>query len=85
MRNLRLDICYEGTRYRGWQRLGNTDNTIQGKLETALSRILEEPIEISGSGRTDAGVHARGQVANFHCESDMSRSEEHSLNSSHTS
>ena len=72
MRNLRLDICYDGTRYRGWQRLSGTDNTIQGKLETALSRILGESIEISGSGRTDAGVHARGQVANFHCESTMS-------------
>ena len=72
MRNLRLDICYDGTRYRGWQRLSGTDNTIQGKLETALSRILGESIEISGSGRTDAGVHARGQVANFHCESIMS-------------
>ena len=71
MRNLRLDICYDGTRYRGWQRLSGVDNTIQGKLETALSRILGEPIEISGSGRTDAGVHARGQVANFHCESDL--------------
>ena len=71
MRNLRLDICYDGTRYRGWQRLNGVDNTIQGKLETALSRILGEPIEISGSGRTDAGVHARGQVANFHCESDL--------------
>ena len=75
MRNLRLDICYDGTRYKGWQRLSGTDNTIQGKIETALSRILEEPIEISGSGRTDAGVHARGQVASFHCESNM-RSEE---------
>ena len=71
MRNLRLDICYDGTRYRGWQRLGGEENTIQGKLETALSRILGEPIEISGSGRTDAGVHAEGQVANFHCESTM--------------
>ncbi len=71
MRNLRLDICYDGTRYRGWQRLAGRDDTIQGKLETALSRILEEPIEISGSGRTDAGVHAKGQVANFHCESAM--------------
>ena len=71
MRNLRLDICYDGTRYKGWQRLSGTDNTIQGKIETALSRILEEPIEISGSGRTDSGVHARGQVANFHCENDM--------------
>ena len=71
MRNLRLDICYDGTRYRGWQRLPGRDDTIQGKLETALSRILGEPIEISGSGRTDAGVHARGQVANFHCESSI--------------
>ena len=71
MRNLRLDICYDGTRYRGWQRLPGIDNTIQGKIETALSRILGEPIEISGSGRTDAGVHAAAQVANFHCESTM--------------
>ena len=72
MRNLRLDICYDGTRYRGWQRLAGEDNTIQGKIEQALSRILGEPIEISGSGRTDAGAHARGQVANFHCNSPMS-------------
>ena len=71
MRNLRLDLCYDGTRYRGWQRLGDSDSTIQGKLEQALSRILGEPIEVSGSGRTDAGVHARGQVANFHCASTM--------------
>ena len=75
MRNLRLDICYDGTRYKGWQRLSGTDNTIQGKIETAQSRILEDPIEISGSGRTDAGVHARGQVASFHCESNMSSEE----------
>lgn len=71
MRNIRLDICYDGTRYRGWQRLANTDNTIQSKLETALSRILGEQIEISGSGRTDSGTHALGQVANFHCNSTM--------------
>ena len=75
MRNLRLDICYDGSRYRGWQRLAGRDDTIQGKLETALSRILGEEIEISGSGRTDAGVHAKGQVANFHCESNMSAAE----------
>ena len=71
MRNIRLDICYDGTRYRGWQRLANSDNTIQGKLETALSRILGEPIEITGSGRTDAGTHALHQIANFHCDSAM--------------
>ena len=71
MRNLRLELCYDGTRYRGWQRLSGVDNTIQGKLETALSRILGETIEISGSGRTDAGAHAVGQVASFKCESAM--------------
>ena len=75
MRNIRLDICYDGTRYRGWQRLTNTDNTIQGKLERALSRILEENIEITGSGRTDAGTHALCQVANFHCSSTMETQE----------
>ena len=75
MRNLRLDICYDGTRYKGWQRLPGTDATIQGKIETALSRILDEPIEISGSGRTDAGVHALRQVANFHCNSTMPANE----------
>lgn len=71
MRNIRLDICYDGTRYRGWQRLPGKDDTIQAKIENVLSRVLEEPIEISGSGRTDAGVHAQGQVANFHCQSGM--------------
>ena len=71
MRNLRLDLCYDGTRYRGWQRLPGREDTIQGRLEACLTRILGEPIEVSGSGRTDAGVHARGQVANFHCESAM--------------
>ncbi len=75
MRNLRLDICYDGTRYRGWQRLSGREDTIQGKLETALSRILGEEIEVSASGRTDAGVHARGQVVNFHCESTMTTQE----------
>ena len=75
MRNLRLDICYDGSRYRGWQRQSGTDNTIQGKLEQCLTKILGEPIEISGSGRTDAGVHAEGQVASFHCESTMPTSD----------
>lgn len=75
MRNLRLDLCYEGTRYRGWQRLPGADNTIQAKLETVLSRILGEQIEVSGSGRTDAGTHAMHQVANFHCTSQMPAAE----------
>ena len=71
MRNLRLDICYDGTRYRGWQRLPGQDNTIQGKLEQTLCRMLGEEVEISGSGRTDAGAHAQLQVANFHCKSTL--------------
>ena len=71
MRNLRLDICYEGTRYRGWQRLSSTDNTIQEKLERTLSRILDEDITVSASGRTDAGTHAKFQVVSFHCQSKM--------------
>ncbi len=71
MRNLRLDLCYDGTRYSGWQRLGGAESTLQGKLEGTLSRILGEEIAVSGSGRTDAGVHALGQVANFHCHSQM--------------
>jgi len=71
MHNLRLDICYDGSRYRGWQRLNGDENTIQGKLEQTLSRILGESVEVSGSGRTDAGAHARGQVANFHCSNPM--------------
>lgn len=71
MRNLRLVMCYDGTRYRGWQRQASGDNTIQGKLETALSRILEEKVEVHGSGRTDAGVHAENQVVNFYCENPM--------------
>lgn len=72
MRNLRLDVCYDGTRYKGWQRLPGTDNTIQAKLEQTLSRILGEEIQVCGSGRTDAGTHALRQVVNFHCVSSMS-------------
>ncbi len=71
MRILRLDICYDGTKYKGWQRLANSDHTIQGKLETTLSRLLQEEIRVFGSGRTDAGTHALGQVVSFSCNSSM--------------
>ena len=71
MRNFRMLLAYDGTRYRGWQRLPGREDTIQGKIETALSRILAQPVEISGSGRTDAGAHALGQVASFHAHTDM--------------
>lgn len=63
--NYKITLQYEGTRYDGWQKQGNTANTIQGKLEAVLGRLAGEPVEVHGSGRTDAGVHALEQVANF--------------------
>ena len=72
MRNYRLTFCYEGTRYRGWQKQGNTEDTLQGRLEALLSRLLEQNVEIAGSGRTDAGVHARRQVCSFRAETALS-------------
>ena len=58
MKNYKLTIQYDGTRYSGWQNQGNTADTIQGKIETVLQKWLNEDIEINGSGSTDAGVHA---------------------------
>ncbi|NLL73284.1 MAG: tRNA pseudouridine(38-40) synthase TruA [Clostridiales bacterium] len=66
MPNYRAIIQYDGGRYRGWQKLGNDENTIQGKLENVLSKLNGEESEIIGCSRTDAGVHAFNQVANFH-------------------
>lgn len=71
MRNIKITIAYDGSRYNGWQKQDNTDNTIQGKLEQLLSRMTGEIVEIHGSGRTDAGVHALGQVFHFHTECKM--------------
>ena len=70
MRNFMLTLCYDGTRYRGWQRQGNTDNTMQARLEAILSGLLGQTIELAASGRTDAGVHARRQVCSFKAETD---------------
>lgn len=56
--NYRFIIQYDGTRYSGWQKQGNTDQTIQGKLEAVLEKLAGEPVEVHGSGRTDAGAHA---------------------------
>ncbi|MBO0475239.1 tRNA pseudouridine(38-40) synthase [Enterococcus sp. DIV0840] len=75
MRNIKLTIEYEGTRYSGWQRLGDSDKTIQGKIENILTQMTRSKIEIIGSGRTDAGTHARGQIANFKTDSKMDLSE----------
>jgi len=70
MRNIKLIIEYDGTNYLGWQRQPQGD-TIQEVLETALERITGERITVIGSGRTDSGVHALAQVANFKTESKM--------------
>ena len=68
MNNYRLKIQYDGTRYRGWQRQKNGFDTIQGRIEQVLSRQMGHSVEIDGAGRTDAGVHAREQVANVHLD-----------------
>ncbi len=73
MANFCLIVQYDGTRYNGWQRQGNTPDTIQEKLENILEHLYGEPVEISGSGRTDAGVHALHQVANYRVPRMLSR------------
>jgi len=73
-RNIKLTMMYDGSGYAGWQRLGNLNKklSIQTVLEECLSLYLGEEIKIIGSGRTDAGAHALGQVANFFCNSKQS-------------
>lgn len=75
MRNFKIVIQYEGTKYQGWQRQESTGNTIQGKFEAILSKMTGSKVQIDGSGRTDAGVHAYGQVANFKINTHMSAQE----------
>lgn len=66
--NIKIKIEYEGSSYSGWQKQANA-KTIQSEIERALTKITGNEIEIFASGRTDAGVHSLGQVANFHIES----------------
>ena len=75
MRNLKLIIQYDGTRYNGWQKQKNSRRTIQEMIEKALYRIVREKVRLIGSGRTDTGVHALGQVANFMTASAMAPQE----------
>ena len=65
MRTYKLTIADDGTRYQGWQRQANTDRTIQGILEQTISEQAGFAVEVNGSGRTDAGVHAKGQTASI--------------------
>ena len=71
MKNFFLKIEYDGSGYHGWQRQKN-DPTIQEEIETALGAMTRQKLTLIGSGRTDAGVHALGQTANFHCETKLS-------------
>lgn len=64
MPTVRLEIEYDGSGFRGWARQPGL-RTVQGELETALATVLREPVELTVAGRTDTGVHARGQVASF--------------------
>lgn len=72
LRNILLVLAYDGTDFSGWQRLGGGARTVQKTLEDALSGMFGERINVIGSGRTDAGVHADGQAANFWTRSDLS-------------
>lgn len=73
-RNYKLKISYDGTRYSGWERQPDRE-TIQGKIESVLSRMCDEDIEIIGAGRTDAGVHAKAMIANVHLDTRLSEEE----------
>lgn len=63
MRNYKLTISYDGSRYQGWQRQPDVTNTIQGILESSIGKVVGYPVEVNGSGRTDGGVHAYAQMA----------------------
>ena len=73
--NYKMIIAYDGTRYYGWEHQPNTDMTIQGKLESVLSQMTGEQIDVIGAGRTDAGVHAKGMAANAHMQTIMTPGE----------
>ena len=67
MRTIRLTLEYDGTDFLGWQ-IQKAGRTVQGEVERVLSQMLKEPVRVVGAGRTDAGVHALGQVAHFRTE-----------------
>lgn len=70
-KNYKMVIAYDGTRYKGWQSQKNAENTIQGKLNSIFTKLEGSEVEVHGSGRTDAGVHAAGQVANVRLSVEM--------------
>ena len=72
MRNLKMAIQYDGSKYKGWQKQKGIDITIQGKIETVLSKMTGEEVQVIGCGRTDSGVHAENYIANFQTASEFS-------------
>lgn len=70
MANYKFIVTYDGTKYYGWEHQPKVEETIQGKMESVLSRMLNEDVEVIGCGRTDAGVSARGYVCNAHLKTD---------------
>jgi tRNA pseudouridine38-40 synthase len=68
---VRLDIEYDGAGFSGWARQPNGVRTVQGELEAALATVLNEPVQLTVAGRTDAGVHALGQVASFETQGEL--------------
>jgi len=72
---LRLVLEYDGTHFAGWQRQAQGERTVQGTLGDALLRVCGQPAEVEGAGRTDAGVHARGQVAGIRVETRLAPAE----------
>ncbi|MBQ6414860.1 MAG: tRNA pseudouridine(38-40) synthase TruA [Butyrivibrio sp.] len=78
-RNYKFIISYDGTRFYGWEKQPGKEMTIQGKLETVLSKMTnapaDSPVSVIGAGRTDAGVHARATVANAILDTDMTEEE----------
>ena len=71
MRNIKITIEYDGTDFHGWQIQDKGKRTVQGEIEKTLFKIFKRRIKVIGSGRTDSGVHAEGQVANFKTSSSM--------------
>jgi len=75
LRNIRILVAYDGTDFSGWQRQDQS-RTVQGAIERALEKLHKKPVPLTGSGRTDTGVHASGQVANFYTDI-------HTMNAAH--
>ena len=79
MKSVRLDIEYDGGRFKGWAVQPGL-RTVQGELEAALETVLRVPVQLTVAGRTDAGVHALGQVASFEAEAKLPRDLARALN-----